>query len=486
MKITRWLGLLLTLMVSLWGLGAVAHAAGQSSRFVQDEAGVLSPSTFQAVDNVNQYQLSHVKGKPQYAVITKNGLPRDTNIDDYAIDTARKLKIGRPGWHNGILLVVNVQPGHHVARLEVGTGLQGALPDGAVAQIFATPAVHNALRQQDYDRAVQTISTLVARRLREHQQEIDPPSQTQSRQTTRADHHVGHQNLLFVILLLLLVGLGSLVFSLKGHWHRSRKSYDQKVLAFLQHQQLPVKNEVLLNRMVDNLTAKQVKPTPAALWQAFNEENLKQQGIQHVEAFPELKQGPLSVPAYRQRLAEYEQKKATRTQTVKTAATNYLREQGYPDDPAVFLVNLLGTPAVQQYIATGTNYAAVTATIADQFRRHMVLNFMQTDPDTQRQLQREGFMGPYADYVNRLSRRRVERIYNGGNIRSVLLLSALAALLGSWGANADHHDHFDDGPGSFFGGDGGSGGFFDGGSFGDSFGGDTGGFDGGGGDSSGW
>ncbi|USS87950.1 TPM domain-containing protein [Fructilactobacillus hinvesii] len=482
------------------------HAADHQNSFVKDDAGVLSDETLQSVSDLNYNQLSKIKGKPQYAVITKSGLPGNQDIDDYAIDQARKLGLGRPGWHNGVLLVLNVKPGQHEARLEVGTGLQGALPDGAVSQIFTNQQVQSNLHQHHYDQAVQTISNLVEQRLRQHQGDIYTPSQTQQRmereQTNQANQKEVNQNLMFVALLLVLVGISALAFSMKNWRHRSRKSYDRKVLDFLQKHQLATNDEVLINRMVDNLTAKQTKPTAEALWQAFNEENLKLQGINRVVPFPALTKGPMNVTEYQQQLAQYEQERATREQQIRNAATTYLAQQGYPDDPEIFMVALLGTPAVQKYIETGTDYSAAEDTIADQFRRHMLINFMQTDPQMQQRMQRKGATDSYANYVNRMSSDRVNRIYNGGNINRVLLMTAVASLVGSFLAGRNHHDHFDGGSsfwdddnhgdtGGFFGGsDGGSddfGGFGDsGGSFGGSFGGDSGGFDGGGGDSSGW
>ncbi|USS87115.1 TPM domain-containing protein [Fructilactobacillus cliffordii] len=494
MKKTHFLGFLTTLMVSLLLLVTGVHAADHQSTFVNDDAGVLSDTTLQMVDDLNQNQLRQIKGKPQYAVITKNGLPQQQNIDDYAIDQARRLKLGRAGWHNGVLLVINVKPGQHEARLEVGTGLQGALPDGAVSQIFTNQQVQSSLHQQNYDQAVQTISNLVAQRLKQQQSNIYTPGQTQQQQaraqTNRADQAERHKNLVFVALLLVLVGIVALIFSLKGRRHYSRKSYDRKVIDFLQKQQLPTTDEVLINRIVDNLTAKQKRPTSEALWQALNEENLKLHGINKVVFFPNLAKGPVAVTDYQQQVTQYEHEKATREQKVKQAALQYLKQQNYPDDPEVFIVALLGTDAARSYIETGADYPAVEATIADQFRRHMLINFMQTDSQMQQRMQNKGATGSYSSYVNRMSSRRVNQIYNGGNISRMLLWGAVAGLLGSMFLNRDHHDdHW--GSGSSFGG-GNDSGFFDsggdnsGGFFGDGFGGDSGGFDGGGGDSSGW
>ncbi len=71
----------------------------------------------------------------------------DNSIEDYANETASKNKIGTKKNDNGILLLV-VKDDHKV-RIEVGYGLEGALPDALCSSIIRNVMIPN-FRQNDY------------------------------------------------------------------------------------------------------------------------------------------------------------------------------------------------------------------------------------------------------------------------------------------------------------------------------------------------
>ena len=69
------------------------------------------------------------------------------SVEDYAIDLANSWGIGQAEEDNGVLILIAVE--ERKLRVEVGLGLEGALPDGKTGRImdeYMTPS----LRQNDY------------------------------------------------------------------------------------------------------------------------------------------------------------------------------------------------------------------------------------------------------------------------------------------------------------------------------------------------
>ena len=108
-------------------LAALAFAAVEVPALkarVNDLAGVLSPEDAAAMEKF----LADFEAKTsnQVAVLIVPSLQGE-NGEDYAIAVARKWGLGTKEHDNGVLLLVAVQD--RVIRIEVGTGLQGALTD---------------------------------------------------------------------------------------------------------------------------------------------------------------------------------------------------------------------------------------------------------------------------------------------------------------------------------------------------------------------
>jgi uncharacterized protein len=58
----------------------------------------------------------------------------DQDIESYSLAVAEANKIGRKGTDDGVLLLVAKDDRH--VRIEVGYGLEGAIPDAATARII--------------------------------------------------------------------------------------------------------------------------------------------------------------------------------------------------------------------------------------------------------------------------------------------------------------------------------------------------------------
>lgn len=195
------------------------HADVNETSWVQDNANVLNQNTMNKIDNLNDNQLSKIKGHPQYAVITVNGIPDGQDIDDYAHDQGNELGLGKKSWHNGILFVLDTK--NHQYRIEVGTGLQGALPDGDRNQIVTT-SVEKELHKRNYNQALPELSDNIVKILKTHQDDIVSPYDLKDEQNIQKAKPI-----LEGLAIIIVIILSRFLFL---YWVRLRnKELNQKI-----------------------------------------------------------------------------------------------------------------------------------------------------------------------------------------------------------------------------------------------------------------
>lgn len=138
------------LLIAPLGAGAQAKVPPKpvTSIYVQDQAGVLSKNTRAAI---NAYSTAlQKKTKAQIVVLTVPSL-QGQSLEDYSLTVLRSWGIGDKEKNNGVLLLVAVQD--RKSRIEVGYGLEGALPDGLTGRIqdqYMLPY----FRSNDYDKGI--------------------------------------------------------------------------------------------------------------------------------------------------------------------------------------------------------------------------------------------------------------------------------------------------------------------------------------------
>jgi uncharacterized protein len=98
--------------------------------YVQDYANVLSGETKNKIQETSRALAT--QSKAQIVVVTVQTLDGKP-IADYATELFRKWGIGDKQLNNGVLLLVAVKD--RKSRIEVGYGLEGALPDGKTGRI---------------------------------------------------------------------------------------------------------------------------------------------------------------------------------------------------------------------------------------------------------------------------------------------------------------------------------------------------------------
>jgi len=98
---------------------------------VNDYANLLTPDQRAALEG--KLKAFESKTSAQIAVLTTTSM-QGLSIDEYAVKTFAEWKLGQKGVDNGLLIVYSTDGDHY--RIEVGYGLEGAIPDGKAGEIL--------------------------------------------------------------------------------------------------------------------------------------------------------------------------------------------------------------------------------------------------------------------------------------------------------------------------------------------------------------
>lgn len=129
-------------------------------RRVTDLTGTLTPSQQSALE-ATLSALETEKGAQGAVLVVPTTQPEA--IEQYALRVAETWKLGRKGVDDGVLLLVAKED--RTLRIEVGYGLEGALPDAVCKQIIDDFIVPR-FRAGDFYGGIETGVGLIARRVR--------------------------------------------------------------------------------------------------------------------------------------------------------------------------------------------------------------------------------------------------------------------------------------------------------------------------------
>lgn len=123
--------LLITLVLSVSSSAFALDVPAKPDNYVTDKAEVISPSVEAELNTwLKDFE---TKTSTQLVVATFTTLDGDV-LEDFSIKLAEKWKIGQKGSSNGVILLVISQD--RKLRIEVGYGLEGALPDALSLKII--------------------------------------------------------------------------------------------------------------------------------------------------------------------------------------------------------------------------------------------------------------------------------------------------------------------------------------------------------------
>jgi uncharacterized protein len=176
--------------------------------FVNDFAGVIDERSKAQINGISS-AVEKATGA-EITVVTVESIEPYASIDEYAIELATEWGIGKQGVDNGILILLAT--GERQIRLEVGYGLEGAIPDGLAGQII-DQSVIPSLQAGDYGggllKGVQAVAGIVAK---EYDVDLGSYDLKESNRYTRT----GVPGLGFIIFIIIafLFGGGRFLFPL--------------------------------------------------------------------------------------------------------------------------------------------------------------------------------------------------------------------------------------------------------------------------------
>jgi len=143
------------------------------------------------------------------AILTVPSLPENSTLEEYAVETYAKWGIGTKGKDAGALVLVAVQS--RQARIEVGYGAEGYLPD-AICKRIIEQEMTPAFRQGDFDAGFSAAAGEIARRVaaefRIDLSKLSLRNSTPARETGDEGHNISPFQL-FLILLIALLMIGT-------------------------------------------------------------------------------------------------------------------------------------------------------------------------------------------------------------------------------------------------------------------------------------
>jgi len=147
-------------MILFLPLRAIAYYnPGVPSGYINDFAGILDPAARAKLES--DLARFESETKHEISVVAIKGLKDDT-IENFSVKLFEDWKIGKKGADNGVLFLIAVDDRR--MRIEVGYGLEGALPDATVSKIInniAKPAFQTGDFNKGITDSVEAIKSAV-------------------------------------------------------------------------------------------------------------------------------------------------------------------------------------------------------------------------------------------------------------------------------------------------------------------------------------
>jgi uncharacterized protein len=205
-RIAAWLAIVGCVLLLAWPVEAALKIPPVPTRdiYAQDYGNVLSRETKSRINRLSTDLQSRTKA--QIAVVTIPSLEGEA-IDEYSLALFRAWGIGDRKLNNGVLILFAVA--EKKSRIEVGYGLEGALPDAKTGRIqdeFMRPGIES----KDFDTALMNGYLAVVQEVaKEYSQILKTPARTSPKNrgvSAEWDSLPGWAQ--------LLIGLGVIIFFL--------------------------------------------------------------------------------------------------------------------------------------------------------------------------------------------------------------------------------------------------------------------------------
>lgn len=186
--------------------------------YVNDFAGVFSQNEKERMQAIST--LVEDKTGAEIAVVTVESIAPYGSIEQYSVDLASKWGIGKEGEDNGILMILAMS--ERRVRLEVGYGLEGAIPDGLAGEIL-DKSILPALQEGDYGRGfIQGIEAVAGIIAEEYDVTLGNYDLREHKKYSQSAGGLDLSRIIFILIFLFIGGgrfLWPLLF-LSGGYHR--------------------------------------------------------------------------------------------------------------------------------------------------------------------------------------------------------------------------------------------------------------------------
>ncbi|MFP4549746.1 MAG: TPM domain-containing protein [Spirochaetales bacterium] len=179
---------------------AFAQEIPQPQGYVTDYANVIDSSTereIAAIANAVERQTG-----AQIAVLTVESMEPYATIEDYGIAVAEAWGVGAQGEDTGVILIVST--GERQARIEVGYGLEGAIPDGRAGRLLDEHVVPD-LRRNNYGagllQGVAAVAQVIADEYNVTLENVQAP-----RRAVEAQQGPDLSDIVYIVFVLLVFG----------------------------------------------------------------------------------------------------------------------------------------------------------------------------------------------------------------------------------------------------------------------------------------
>ena len=189
-------------------VGALAHAelpVPELPARVTDQTGTLDATQRGALEQ-KLAAFEQSKGS-QIAVLIVTSTAPET-IEQYSLRVAEKWKLGRKGVDDGALLLI--AKNDRALRIEVGYGLEGALPD-AIAKRIVAETITPYFQQGDFYGGIDAGTTQMIQVI--DGEPLPAPKPTRGGNGSQADRLIGSLLLPFMVLYVIGQGLRRLIGS---------------------------------------------------------------------------------------------------------------------------------------------------------------------------------------------------------------------------------------------------------------------------------
>lgn len=155
------------LITTLFAVGS--YAAYADNRSVIDTANALNKKTVNQVRELNEHELSAIKGHPKiivYTVKSTNNIAGDSKDEFDRLDKSK--------YQNNILIYLS--KGNRQVHVQTGYGLRHALPNRWCNNFGVSLSVQQDLRNNEFNKAVRDLSLTLVSYLSDNSDKVLMPS----------------------------------------------------------------------------------------------------------------------------------------------------------------------------------------------------------------------------------------------------------------------------------------------------------------------